>query len=152
MPGIAVAARRISWLPRHRHRLSRQHVRDVDAPRDRGLAAAVDSRSSGKRERGRRHDHRVRGCDAPSRMRPPSPQRDDCASRLRTAARQLLERSSSKHRLTVSAIELLMTPQDLGGRGLLLERFLGLVEQPHVLDRDHRLVGEGLQQRDLVCR
>ncbi len=27
---------------------------------------------------------------------------------------------------------------------------LQLVEQPHVLDRDHRLVGEGLEQRDLV--
>src|SRR5262249_20095074 len=26
---------------------------------------------------------------------------------------------------------------------------LHLVEQPHVLDRDHRLVGEGLQERDL---
>ena len=32
----------------------------------------------------------------------------------------------------------------------LLQRLLGLVEQPHVLDRDHRLVGEGLQQRDLL--
>ena len=27
---------------------------------------------------------------------------------------------------------------------------LDLVEQPHVLDRDHRLVGEGLEQRDLL--
>ena len=27
---------------------------------------------------------------------------------------------------------------------------LRLVEQAHVLDRDHRLVGEGLQQRDLL--
>ena len=26
---------------------------------------------------------------------------------------------------------------------------LRLVEQPHILDRDHGLVGEGLQQRDL---
>ncbi len=41
--------------------------------------------------------------------------------------------------------------QHLRGRGLLLQRFgelagarLHLVEQPHVLDRDHRLVGEGL--------
>ena len=40
--------------------------------------------------------------------------------------------------------------QHLGGRGLLLERLLGLVEQARVLDRDHRLVGEGLQQRDLL--
>ena len=43
-----------------------------------------------------------------------------------------------------------MTLQDLGGRGLLLERFLRLVEQAHVLDRDHRLVGEGLEQLDLL--
>ena len=40
--------------------------------------------------------------------------------------------------------------QHLGCRGLLLQRLLGLVEQPHVLDRDHRLVGEGLQQLDLL--
>ena len=43
-----------------------------------------------------------------------------------------------------------MTLQHLAGRGLLLERLLGLVEQAHVLDRDHRLVGEGAQQRDLL--
>jgi hypothetical protein len=29
---------------------------------------------------------------------------------------------------------------------------LQLVEQPHVLDRDHRLTGEGLQQGDLILR
>ena len=46
--------------------------------------------------------------------------------------------------------ELLMTSQDLRGRGLLLQRLPGLVEQAHVLDRDHRLVGEGLEQRDLL--
>ena len=44
----------------------------------------------------------------------------------------------------------------LGGRGLLLQRLrrarasrLHLLEQPHVLDGDHRLVGEGLDQLDL---
>ncbi len=42
--------------------------------------------------------------------------------------------------------------QDLGGRGLPLERFLGLVEQARVLDGDHRLVGEGLEERDLIVR
>ncbi len=40
--------------------------------------------------------------------------------------------------------------QHFGGGGLLLQRLLRLVEQPRVLDRDHRLVGEGAQQRDLV--
>jgi hypothetical protein len=36
--------------------------------------------------------------------------------------------------------------QDRGRGRLLLERLLGLVEQARVLDRDHRLVGEGAQQ------
>ena len=40
--------------------------------------------------------------------------------------------------------------EDLGDRGLLLQRLLRLVEQADVLDRDRRLAGEGLDQRDLV--
>ncbi len=47
--------------------------------------------------------------------------------------------------------------QYVGGRGLLMQRLgqlagtrLHLVEQPHVVDRDHRLLGECLQQRDLL--
>jgi hypothetical protein len=36
--------------------------------------------------------------------------------------------------------------QDLGRRGLPVERLLRFVEQADVLDRDHRLVGEDLQQ------
>ncbi len=46
--------------------------------------------------------------------------------------------------------------QHLAGRRLLLQRFRQLVvaylylrEEPHVLDRDHGLAGEGLQERDL---
>ena len=46
--------------------------------------------------------------------------------------------------------------KNLTGRHLLLERLgelpvsrLELLEQPHVLDRDHRLRGKGLQERDL---
>jgi len=31
-------------------------------------------------------------------------------------------------------------------------RFAQLIEQPHVLDRDHRLVGEGRHQLDLLLR
>src|SRR5262249_42092719 len=42
--------------------------------------------------------------------------------------------------------------EDVGRRGLPLQRFLGLVEQTHVLDGDHGLVGEGLQQLDVVVR
>ena len=51
------------------------------------------------------------------------------------------------------------SPQDLARRRLLLERFgevavarLQLLEQPDVLDGDDRLVGEGLEQRDLLVR
>ena len=51
----------------------------------------------------------------------------------------------------VSVSELLMTFSTSDGRSLLLQRFghfrsarLHLLEQPHVLDRDHSLVGEGL--------
>ena len=43
-----------------------------------------------------------------------------------------------------------MTLQHLGRRCLLLQRLLGLVEQARVLDRDHGLVGERLQQCDLL--
>ena len=42
--------------------------------------------------------------------------------------------------------------QDLGRRGLPFQRLLGLAEHPCILDRDHRLVGEGLEQRDLLVR
>jgi hypothetical protein len=41
-------------------------------------------------------------------------------------------------------------PQDFADRSLLLEGLFGFIKQSHVLDRDHRLVGEGLQQRDLL--
>ena len=40
--------------------------------------------------------------------------------------------------------------QDVGGGGLPLQRLPGFVEQPHILDGDHGLVGEGLQQLDVV--
>jgi len=40
----------------------------------------------------------------------------------------------------------------LDGRGKLLSARLNLVEQPRVLDFDHRLVGEGLKKTDFVLR
>ena len=40
--------------------------------------------------------------------------------------------------------------EDLGGGSLSLERLLGLIEQAHILDRDHRLVREALDERDLL--
>ena len=39
--------------------------------------------------------------------------------------------------------------QDLTRRGLLLQRLLEFLEQPHILDGDHRLVGEGFEKLDL---
>src|SRR5262245_1315176 len=39
--------------------------------------------------------------------------------------------------------------QDFTRRGLLFERFVELLEQPHVLNGDHRLIGEGFEQLDL---
>ena len=39
--------------------------------------------------------------------------------------------------------------QDFTRRCLLLQRFLQFLEQPHVLDGDHGLVGEGFKQLDL---
>ena len=49
--------------------------------------------------------------------------------------------------------------EDFGSRRLLVQGFreltrarLHLVEQPHVRDRDHRLVGEGLEQLNLGVR
>ena len=40
--------------------------------------------------------------------------------------------------------------EHLGGRGLLLQRFAQLVEQPRVLDGDDGLSGEVLDQLDLL--
>jgi len=42
--------------------------------------------------------------------------------------------------------------KNVADRGLLLQRLLGLVEQPGVLDSDHRLCREALEQRDLLVR
>src|SRR5262252_9231496 len=42
--------------------------------------------------------------------------------------------------------------EDVGSCGLLLQRLFRLVEQPHVLDGDDGLVGEGLEEGDLVVR
>ena len=74
------------------------------------------------------------------------------ASQMRTAFSSMaLEHRLEGRRRTADDL------QHLGGGGLLLQRLgqlararLHLVEQPHVLDRDHRLVGEGLDQLDLL--
>ena len=40
--------------------------------------------------------------------------------------------------------------QDIGGCSLPFQRFPCVVEEPHILDGDHRLVGEGLEQLDVM--
>src|ERR1700722_6998079 len=40
--------------------------------------------------------------------------------------------------------------QYLGGRGLLFQRLLLLGYQPRILDRDHRLIGEGANEFNLT--
>src|SRR5262249_52422877 len=42
--------------------------------------------------------------------------------------------------------------QHLGSRLLLVEGLLDLIEQPHILDRDHRLVAKGCRKFDLSAR
>ena len=42
-----------------------------------------------------------------------------------------------------------MTPKDFTRGRLLFQRFLEFLEQPHVLDGDHGLIGEGFEQLDL---
>ena len=68
---------------------------------------------------------------------------------LRFAKPDGLFQDGFEHRLDVAG-RARDNPQDLRGRGLPLERLLRLVEQAHVLDRDHRLGGEVLEQRDLL--
>ncbi len=69
-------------------------------------------------------------------------------------------RTATSRRRGPAEVSNVRTADDLehvGGGGLLLQRLaqifgprLNLVEQPHVLDRDHGLVGKGLQQLDVM--
>ena len=63
------------------------------------------------------------------------------------SSRRIL-RDSIQHRLNVRR-RAGNDAQDLTRRSLLLQRFFEFLEQPHVLNRDHRLVGEGLEELDL---
>src|SRR5262245_1255249 len=68
----------------------------------------------------------------------------ETAKQMKTASDDRIE-----HRLYVgrrAADDL----EHLGGSCLLLQRLFGLIEQPHVLDSDDGLVGESLEQRDLL--
>ena len=126
------------------HRLAAQH----DAARE-GLASCADRMGvqectiSG-----------VQPDSALSRIASPSRRRQRHEGRAAQLARRFRERR--QHRLQIEG----RTADDLehiGGRGLLLQRFLEvarlrlhLVEQARVLDRDDGLVGEGLDELDLL--
>ena len=71
----------------------------------------------------------------------------------RVPAEQMLDAAQDlvKHRLGVGH-RVADHAQDARRGVLLLERLPGLVEEARVLDRDHRLVGEGLDQRHLPVR
>ena len=71
----------------------------------------------------------------------------------RRLAQQRRRRSATMSSTGCTSVgELADDLEHLGGRRLPLERLLGLVEQAHVLDRDHRLVGEGPEQRDFLSQ
>jgi len=81
----------------------------------------------------------------------PKNARQHAADEPRGAARDLVE-----HRLQIGR-RAADHSQDFARRGLLLERLdeigiarLELVEKPHVLDRDDRLIREGLEESDLL--
>ena len=92
----------------------------------------------------------------PSRRRSPSVARRSFAFRTPRSSRAALAAIASNTGWT-SVGELEITRristgdhQDFGRGRLLLERLFRLVEQPHVLDGDDGLVGEGLEEGDLI--
>ena len=109
---------------------------------------------------------RVTGMVSPMRGEPAAARACATTGATSPSRRKMIASVAPHRRAALSAIasktgwrsvgELVITRRISRGGGLLLERLgqlavprLELLEQPHVLDRDHRLVGEGLQQRDL---
>src|SRR5258706_446520 len=72
----------------------------------------------------------------------------DRVSCVGTTDLQRSRRDRVEHRLRVR-LRLADHAEDFARRRLLLEGLLGLVEQANVLNRDHGLVGEGLEQGNL---
>ena len=99
--------------------------------------------------RGRSASPRRRGTRRPqnsfvARRRSPSGSTVRSAA-LRPNSRAALSHDRVEHRLRVRR-RAADDAQHLGRGRLLLQRLLRFVEQARVLDRDHRLVGEGLEQ------
>ena len=100
------------------------------------------------RQCGRRIVHRYAAAFAPVEQ----PRLPNLAPQMRMAFASMASNTGSS-----SPGELLMTLQDFGGRRLLLQglgefprALLLRLEQPHVLDGDGRLVGEGGDKLDLL--
>ena len=122
----------------HRSRRSRDR-----RGRSRASARSAARRSAASRRRMRRA---VTATDVQLRRR-------RCADTIAELPRRraALARSAMASNTGCTSVgELADHLQDLGRRRLPLQRLLGLVEHPRVLDRDHRLVGEGLEQRELL--
>ena len=72
---------------------------------------------------------------------------DRCHVGLAQSGRRLDQRIEHRLQIEGRAADDL---EHVGGGGLLLQRFAQLVEQPRVLNGDDGLIGEGLDQRDLL--
>ena len=133
---------------------SARHVLDVDACADQGPLAQSRAPRSTANAAPVRLVRRAMAHVCATRWRT-SPSRRKIVAFVRAAESRGALGHDVHHRLEVGR-RAGDHPQDLRGRRLLLERLgqlavpgLELREQPHVLDGDHRLVGEGLQERDL---
>ncbi len=119
------AARPMSPSPFRRgaaRRASTNSASSLCVARSSNCSAPRRTRRSSSRPRRRAGWHARRSCRAPSRIQRRADRLADLAER-----RQLLDRA-----------------------GQLVRPRLQLLEQADVLDRDHGLVGEGLEERDLV--
>ena len=154
----APAASRALSRRARRHRRVRLHVDDV-LHRPRADGPAQQAVRVGTRRRPPPLQHRLAASRqaAPRRGEPdelavvPQHHHAPRAEQPHRAVRDRLE-----HRLHVG-LRLADDAQDVGGGRLPLQRLaevvvarLQLLEQAHVLDGDDRLVGEGLEQRDLL--
>ena len=130
-----------------------EHVGEVDD------AALADRRSPSRCLRagaGTRRRERALGCSIATPRKPPCAacrrrRSGRCRARSpRTAARSC--RGSCRTPAAVSATELLITCSTSAVAVCCSSASFVSLKQARVLDRDHRLVGEGLEQLELACR